>query len=61
MRRKEFRLLKVDGEVNPTCFLTKRLDSKNKLDQVEELFSCRFLEGRAGIAPTLEAVPDSPR
>ena len=55
LRRKEFRLLKVDGEVNPADLFTKHLDSKGKLDQVVELFSCRFLDGRAASAPTLKS------
>jgi hypothetical protein len=55
LRRKEFRLLKVDGEVNPADLFTKHLDSKSKLDQVVGLFSCRFLDGRAASAPTLKS------
>ena len=45
-------MLKVAGEVNLADLFTKHLDSNNKLDQVVGLFSCRFLEGRAAIAPT---------
>jgi len=55
LRRKEFRLLKVDGEVNPADLFTKHLESKSKLDQVVGLFSCRFLDGRAASAPTLKS------
>jgi hypothetical protein len=55
LRRKEFRLLKVDGEVNPADLFTKHLESRNKLDQVVGLFGCRFLEGRAALAPTLKS------
>jgi len=55
LRRKEFRLLKVDGEVNPADLFTKHLGSKSKLDQVVGLFSCRFLDGRAASAPTLKS------
>jgi hypothetical protein len=55
LRRKEFRLLKVDGEVNPADLFTKHLGTKNKLDQVVGLFSCRFLDGRAISAPTLKS------
>ena len=45
LRRKEFRLLKLDGEVNPADLFTKHLESKKKLDQVVGLSSCRFLNG----------------
>ena len=46
LRRKDFRLVKVDGEVNPADLFTKHSESKNKLDQVVALFSCRFaIEG----------------
>ena len=55
LRRKEFRLLKVDGEVNPADLFTKHLESRNKLDQVVGLFGCRFMEGRAALAPTLKS------
>ena len=34
LKRKEFRLLKVDGEVSPADLFTKHLESKSKLDQV---------------------------
>ena len=51
LRRKEFELLKVDGEVNPADLLTQNLESKNKLDQVVGLFNCRFRAGRAANAP----------
>ena len=47
--------MKVAGEVNPTDLSTKQLESRNKLDQVLSLFSCRFLGGRAAIAPTLKS------
>ena len=55
LRRKEFRLLKVDGEVNPADLFTKHLESRSKLDQVVGLFGCRFLDGRAALAPTLKS------
>ena len=48
-------MLKVDGEVNPADLFTKHLVSKNKLDQVVGLFSCRFLDWRAALAPTLKS------
>ena len=47
--------MKVDGEVNPADLFTKHSESKNKLDQVVALFSCRFLDGRAALAPTLKS------
>ena len=48
-------MLKVDGEVNPADLFTTHLVSKNKLDQVVGLFSCRFLDGRAALAPTIKS------
>ena len=55
MRRKEFRLLKVDGGVNPADLFTKHLESRNKLHRVVGLFGCWFLDGRAALAPTLKS------
>ena len=55
LRRKEFRLLKVDGEVDPANLFTNHLESKSKLDQVVGLFSYRMLDGRAASAPTLKS------
>ena len=55
LRRKEFKLLKVAGEVNPADLFTKHLESRAKLDQVVGLFSCRFMEGRAASAPALKS------
>ena len=40
--------------MNPVDLFTKHLESKNKLDQVVGLSSCRFWR-RAAIAPTLES------
>ena len=54
-RRKEFQLLKVDGEVNPADLFTKLLESKNMLDQVVGLFRCRVLDGRLALAPSLKS------
>ena len=48
LRRKEFRLLKVDGEVSPANRFTKHLDSKNKLDKAVGLFSLRFCGRSSG-------------
>ena len=55
LRRKEFKLLRVAGEVNPADLFTKHLESRAKLDQVVGLFSCRFMEGRAASAPALKS------
>ena len=55
LRRKDFKFLKVAGEVNPADLFTKHLESRKKLDQVVGLLSCRFLFGRAAIAPTLKS------
>ena len=40
--------------MNPADLFTKHLESRNKLDQVGGVFSCRFLDGRAAIGPTLK-------
>ena len=53
LRRKDFELLEVAGEVILSHLITKHLESRNKLDQAVGLFSCSFLGGRASIAPTL--------
>ena len=55
LRRKEFKLMKVAGEVNPADLFTKHLESRNKLDQVVGLFGCRFVDGRAATAPALKS------
>ena len=55
LRRKEFKLLKGAGEVNPADLFTEHLESHAKLDQVVGLFSCRFMEGRAASAPALKS------
>ena len=53
--RREFRLLKVAGEVNPADLFTKHLESQAKLDQVVGLFGCHFMSGRALSAPALKS------
>lgn len=55
LRRREFRLLKVAGEVNPAELFTKHLESQAKLDQVVGLFGCHFMSGRASSAPALKS------
>ena len=55
LRRREFRLLKVAGEVNPADLFTKHLESQAKLDQVVGLFGCHFMSGRASSAPALKS------
>ena len=42
LRRREFRLLKVAGGVNPADSFTKRLESQAKPDQVVGLFGCHL-------------------
>lgn len=55
LRRREFKLLKVAGEANPADLFTKHLESQAKLNQLVELFGCRFMEGRASSAPALKS------
>ena len=55
LRRREFKLLKVAGEANPADLFTKHLESQAKLDQLVELFGCRFMGGRASSAPALKS------
>ena len=55
LRRREFRLLKIAGEVNPADLFCKHLESQAKLDQVVGLFGCHFMAVRASSAPALKS------
>ena len=51
LRRRELSLSNVAGETNPVDAFTKHAKSRVELDQAAGLFSCRFLEERAALAP----------
>ena len=53
VRNKSLKLRKVKGELNPADLLTKHMPSREKLNQLVELFGCAFLEGRPDLAPLL--------
>ena len=53
-------LKKVRGEVNPSDLLTKFLGSKDKVDQLIDLFGCVFMSGRARSAPQLKKKTSPP-
>ena len=54
VRTKQIILKKVRGEVNPADLLTKFLSSKDKVDQLVNLYGCVFMSGRAKSAPLLK-------
>ena len=54
VRTKQIILKKVRGEVNPADLLTKFLSSKDKVDQLVNLYGCVFMGGRAKSAPLLK-------
>ena len=45
----EFR--KVNGLVNPADLFTKHLTSRDRVNQLIELFNCEYRDGRSTIAP----------
>ena len=53
VRIKQIILKKVRGEVNPADLLIKLLGSRDKIDQLVQLFGCVFMSGRAQAAPLL--------
>ena len=53
VRTKQIILKKVRGEVNPADLLIKLLGSKDKVDQLVQLFGCVLMSGRAKAAPRL--------
>lgn len=54
VRTRQIILKKVRGDVNPADLLTKFLSSKEKVDQLVELYGCVFMGGRAKSAPMLK-------
>ena len=60
VRRGDFELRKVAGEVNPADLFTKHLESQAKLDSLLEIFGCELRGGRPSAAPELrrEAAAD---
>ena len=44
---------KVRGEVNPADLFTKHLSSEDRVEELLQLFGCRYAEGRAKGAPLL--------
>lgn len=51
VRTKRVDLRKVDGEQNPADLLTKHSISRQRLEGLVALFSCKYLGGRATSAP----------
>ena len=47
-------LKKVRGDVSPADPLTKLLATKDKVDQLVDLYGCVFMSGRAKSAPMLK-------
>jgi hypothetical protein len=54
VRTRQIILKKVRGDVNPADLLTKHLGSKDKVDQLVNLYGCAFMNGRAKAAPLLK-------
>ena len=46
-------LRKVHGDVNPADLFTKHLSSRDRINQLVQLFNCEFREGRSESAPLL--------
>ncbi len=53
VREGSLELRKVRGEANPADLFTKHLTSEDRVKMLLELFSCRFVGGRAAEAPEL--------
>ena len=53
MRSGAIELRKVNGLVNPADLFTKHLKSRDRINQVVELFNCEYRDGRAMTAPEL--------
>ena len=49
-------LVKVRSEENPAKLFTKHLTWRHRIYHLLELFRCRYVSGRAAIAPWLRAV-----
>jgi hypothetical protein len=59
VRTRQIILKKVKGDVNPADLLTKHLGSKDKVDQLVDLYGCAFMTGRAKSAPLLKRRDDA--
>ena len=53
VRKGDFELRKVKGEVNPADMFTKHLESQGRIDCLFKLFGCELRDGRAASAPAL--------
>ena len=53
LRKKDFELRKIRGEVDPADLFTKFLESRVKIDQLLALFACELRDGRPAAAPLL--------
>ena len=54
VRTKRVDLRKVDGECNPADILTKHSISRQRLESLITLYSCKYLGGRAATAPLVK-------
>ncbi len=54
VRTKRIDLRKVPGEQNPADLLTKHSISRQRLEDLVSLYSCRYLGGRAESAPQVK-------
>ena len=54
VRTRQIILKKVRDDINPADLLTKHLGSKDKVDQLVNLYGCVFMTGRAKSAPLLK-------
>ena len=54
VRRGDFELRKVKGEVNPADLFTKHLESQSKPDSLLKIFGCELRGGRPAAAPELQ-------
>ena len=54
VRTRQIILKKVKGDVNLADLLTKHLGSKDKVDQLVDLYGCVFMSGRAKSAPLMK-------
>ena len=53
VRSKAIELRKVNGLVNPADLFTKHLTSRERVNQLVELFNCEYRDGRSTAAPEL--------
>ena len=60
VRTRQIILKKVRGDINPADLLTKFISSKDKVDQLVELYGLAFMAGRAKSAPQLKRKVNAP-